>query len=189
MIARDGDSGFKFAPERRKDLAGMKGKKKNIVLIGMPGAGKSTTGVLVAKALGMTFADTDLLIQEREGRLLQEIIDTEGIEQFLQIEEEAVVHLDRDNCVIATGGSVVYGGESMRRLRRHGVVVYLKLECDEIEKRIGSMTGRGVAIAKGRTLRDVFRERAPLYGQYADVVIDCAGLGVEEVVARIVGSI
>lgn len=161
-------------------------KKGNIVLIGMPGAGKSTVGVLLAKTLGMSFIDTDLLIQEKEGRLLQEIIDGDGIKKFLKIEENVVLQVDAKNSVIATGGSVIYSKNVINHLKERGKLIYLKLGYDEIERRINNMSSRGIAIGKDQKLIDLYNERIGLYEKYADIIIDCSDATIEDVVQKIV---
>mgnify|MGYP000908141894 CR=1 FL=1 len=153
---------------------------KNIILIGMPGAGKSTIGVLLAKALGKAFIDTDLLIQAREGRLLQEIINERGISRFLEIEAEVLMGLEAENSVIATGGSAIYSDQAMAHLKRTGIVVYLKLTYEEIEQRINNMASRGIAIEKGKTLYDLYQERIPRYEQKADLILECSGKTIED---------
>jgi shikimate kinase len=158
---------------------------KNIVLIGMPGAGKSTIGVLTAKTLGMSFVDTDLLIQEKEGRLLQEIIDNDGVDKFLKIEEETILQLNKENCVIATGGSVIYSQDSITHLKKKGRLIYLKLRYDEIEQRIKNMLSRGIAIGKGQKLIDLYNERIVLYEKYADFTVNCSDSMIEDVVLKI----
>jgi len=163
--------------------------KKNIVLIGMPGSGKSTIGVLLAKALGMPFIDTDLIIQQKNGKLLQEIIDSEGLERFLEIEEQVVLDLDVEEYVIATGGSVIYKEKGMQSLKRNGLMVYLELEYAEIESRIKNMKTRGIAMQKGYTLLRLYNERIPLYKKYADIVVNCSGKGIEETVEAIVNAL
>ncbi len=160
---------------------------KNIVLIGMPGAGKSTVGVLLAKTLGMTFIDTDLIIQEREKSLLQQIIHEKGLQKFLAIEKEAILSVDVQHAVIATGGSVVYKEEAMRHLKKQGSLVYLALDFDEIDKRIQNITTRGIAKQENQTLADIYHERIPLYERYADITIDCTAVSTaEKVVQKIV---
>lgn len=157
----------------------------NIILIGMPGCGKSTVGVVLAKHLGYCFIDSDLLIQEREKRLLSEIIEQEGLERFNQIEEEVNASIEASRSVIATGGSVVYGPRAMEHLKQIGTVVYLKLPYREIEERLGDLTARGVSFQEDQTLWDLYEERVPLYEQYADIVIDADGLMLREVVMKI----
>ena len=158
---------------------------KNIVLTGMPGAGKSTIGVVLAKTLGFTFIDSDLVIQQRENRLLQEIIDDIGMEKFLDVEKEAVMSIVARQSIIATGGSVVFKNESMEYLRKCGTIVYLKVPYEEIEKRVNNITTRGIAMDKGHTLKDVYDQRIKLYEQYADVTIDCDGKSLEDIVKKI----
>ena len=136
---------------------------KNIVFIGMPGAGKSTLGVLTAKTLGMNFVDTDILIQQKEGRLLQEIIDQEGTFGFLDIEQKYICETTFKNSVIATGGSVVYSKKAMTALKDTGIIVYLKISYSEMIRRINNISTRGIVQRKGQTLQDIYRERAPLY--------------------------
>ena len=144
----------------------------NIVLIGMPGCGKSTVGVLLAKALQMDFVDTDIVLQQQQGKKLQEIIDQVGNDAFLKMEEDCVCGLECDQTVVATGGSVVYGKEAMRRLHENGLVVYIRLPYEEIERRLSNLATRGVTLKKGQTLRNLYDERIPLYEKYAHVVID-----------------
>jgi shikimate kinase len=159
--------------------------QRNIVLIGMPGAGKSTVGVLLAKALGLSFTDTDLLIQEREGRLLQEIIDRDGVREFLRKEEAVIFSLGARGAVIATGGSAVYSDAAIARLKEYGRVVWLKATFAEIERRVKNMRTRGIAVEPGRDLRALFDERNPLYQAAADLVVECTDCGVEETVSVI----
>jgi shikimate kinase len=158
----------------------------NIVLIGMSGAGKSTLGVLLAKALGMDFVDTDIVIQRREGKRLQDIINAEGIGRFHGIEEDTVSGLLADNCVVATGGSVVYSERAMQALKKNGTVVYLHVGFEEIEARLQNIKTRGIVMKAGSSLRDVYEERLPLYRKYADVTVDCTGRGVENSVGEII---
>ena len=162
---------------------------KNIILIGMPGAGKSTAGVILAKTLGRTFTDTDIAIQERAGRLLQEIIDTEGPEAFLKIEEETILSLRCHNAVIATGGSVVFSGKAMAHLKQDGVVVYLKISFEEMEKRIRNITARGIVLFSGESLRDMYDERIPLYEKYADITVECSYGNFEEIIGKVAGEL
>ncbi len=161
-------------------------EKENLVLIGMPGCGKSTVGVVLAKALGYRFVDSDLVIQEREGRRLCEILEAEGPDGFNQIEEEVNASLTVTRTVIATGGSVIYGPAAMRHLCEIGEVIYLRLPLWEISERLGDLTGRGVSLRKGQTLRDLYEERVPLYEKYADFTVDASRCSIRTVVSRII---
>lgn len=163
----------------------------NVILIGMPGCGKSTVGVLLAKALGMAFVDTDVVFQAKEGRKLQQIIEEIGIDAFLAREEEAILGLSCDRTVVATGGSVVYGARAMRHLHENGVVVYIRLPYEQIERRLSNLATRGVTLREGQTLSDLYHERIPLYEKEADVVLDASALEIEqtvEAIARRVGG-
>ena len=160
--------------------------KSNIILIGMPGSGKSTCGVLAAKALLKNFFDTDLLLQGMEEEKLQDIIDKKGIDYFLNAEEKAILSLDINATVIATGGSVVYSQRAMEHLKSMGRVIYLHLDYDTMVKRIKNITTRGVVLKSGTSLLDMYNERLPLYKQYADDVIYCDKNTVEETVEQIV---
>lgn len=159
---------------------------KNIVLIGMPGAGKSTVGVVLAKSLGFTFIDSDLVIQQQTGKLLHELIFTHGVEGFWQIESDVNASLQVEKAVIATGGSVCYEPEAMGHLSKIGTVVYLKLSYEEIEERLGDLNARGVTMRQGQTLRDLYLERTPLYEKYAHITVECDALKIREIVAKIV---
>ena len=162
---------------------------KNIVLIGMPGAGKSTIGVILAKALLYAFSDTALIIQSKYGMSLSEIINKDGTEAFLKIENDVIAGCTFSNCVVATGGSAVYGEEAMKKLRENGTVVYLKLPVSELEKRLSNIHTRGVAMKKGETIADLYEKRRPLYEKYADITLDCYGLTAEECVEKIISNI
>lgn len=157
----------------------------NITLIGMPGAGKSTVGVILAKVLGYEFVDPDLLIQRQEGRLLREIIAEKGEEEFLRIESRVNAGLNLESSVIAPGGSVIYEPEAMQHLREIGKVVYLRLSYETIEKRVANAKKRGVVLKDGQTLRNLYEERAPLYEKYADVVIDAERPSPEDVLVEV----
>ena len=161
----------------------------NIVLIGMPGAGKSTVGVLLAKTLGYAFLDTDLVIQEREGRLLQDLVDELGVEAFLDREAAASVSVDCDRTVIATGGSVVCRDRAMEHLKDLGRIVYLQLPLEELERRLSNISTRGIAMAPGETLADLFARRAPLYRNYADLTVDVGRQSLEETVALVLRAL
>ena len=158
---------------------------KDIILIGMPGVGKSTIGVVLAKKLGFSFLDSDLLIQEREGRLLHEIIQQDGLEEFNRIEEEVNASIQQQNAVIATGGSAVYGQRAMEHLKKIGTIVYLKLPYEELVNRLGDLEERGVAMKKNQTLNQLMEERTPLYEKYSDVIIDCHEKQIREIVEEI----
>ena len=158
---------------------------KNIVLIGMPGCGKSTCGVLVAKALCLNFADTDLVLQRNEGVPLQEIIRSKGDAYFAQAEEKAVCGISLKNAVIATGGSVVYSEKAMRHLKENAVVIYLKISFETMMKRIVNIESRGILLRNGETMEDMFRQRIALYEKYADSVIDCEDADIEKTVSDI----
>ncbi|HOJ78390.1 MAG TPA: shikimate kinase [Bacillota bacterium] len=159
---------------------------KNIVLIGMPGSGKSTIGVLLAKAIGMAFIDTDLLIQQQENRLLQDIISEQGIAGFLAIEEAVLLKLEVVNTVVATGGSVIYSNKAMEHLKRNNLVVYLHVDYPELEQRITDMDTRGIVMTKGQKLVDVYNERIEYYQKYADLMLDSTGISIEETLRRLV---
>jgi len=157
----------------------------NIVLIGMPGVGKSTVGVLLAKAVSRGFVDTDVYIQAGERLLLQDILDAEGIAAFRAIEERRILALKCSGHVIATGGSVVYSDAAMRHLKRGGVVVYLKLPLALQMAHGTNLDSRGVVIEPGQSFAALFSERQPLYARYADITLDCVGLNHEQTVSRI----
>ncbi len=167
----------------------MFGEKMNIILIGMPGCGKSTVGVLLAKSLLYHFTDTDLLLQNEYGMSLCAMIDQYGLDGFKRCENEILSGLSADKSVIATGGSAVYCEKGMENLKKNGIVVYLKLSPCEIEKRIDNITTRGIAMEKGSTIASLFRERAPLYENYADVTLECGNMSVEECVLAAVEAI
>jgi shikimate kinase len=151
----------------------------------MPASGKSTIGVLLAKRLGYSFVDVDILIQEQEGRLLKEIIAEEGLEGFMAVENRINANLDVNHSVIAPGGSVIYGKEAMENLKKIGIVVYLKLSYEEVERRLGNLVDRGVVLKDGMTLRDLYDERVPYYEKYADITVDETGLDAGQTVDRL----
>ena len=146
----------------------------NIILIGMPGCGKSTMGILLAKIAGFGFIDTDLLIQKREKRKLYRIIGESGPEYFKKVENEVGCSVDVTDTVIATGGSMVYGAEAMEHLKSIGTVVYLRVSLGELKKRIRNTATRGIVMSEGVTLKDLYEERAVLYEKYADITVDCS---------------
>ncbi len=160
--------------------------KNNIVLIGMPGVGKSTVGVILAKELGYQFLDADLLIQKRENRLLKDIIAQEGVDGFIEIENQVNASIEAERTVVATGGSVVYGQEAMAHLKDIATVIYLRLSYEELRRRLGNLKNRGVVLRKGQTLEDLYRERIVLYEKYADLIVDEENKGIEETLQAIV---
>ena len=157
----------------------------NIVLIGMPGSGNSTVGVVLAKTLGLRFLDVDLLIQEREGALLQELIDSRGVERFLDLERDAILSLDCRGTVVAPGGSCVCREESIAHMRRLGTVVYLSLPLEDVAGRIRNLASRGIALSPGQTLADVYRYRAPLYEKCAHITVPAGGQSLAETVEAV----
>ncbi len=159
--------------------------KNNIILIGMPGAGKSTIGIVLAKVLGYDFTDSDLLIQKAEGQLLWQIIESRGIDVFREIENRVNAGIEASRTVIATGGSVIYCQEAMEHLGSIGTVVYLKINCEELKNRLGDLTRRGVTLAPGQTLEALYAERIPLYETYADITVDIMGSSVAQAVENI----
>jgi shikimate kinase len=164
-------------------------KDDNIILIGMCGVGKSTVGVLLAKALSRYFLDTDVYIQAIENKGLQEIIDEKGLEEFCKIEESHVLCIDVKNAVIATGGSVIYSDRAMKHLAKNGVIIHLDLDYDLIEKRVTNIDSRGIVMAKGKTLKSLYNDRHPLYQKYADITINCGTLNHDEVVSAIIKAL
>jgi shikimate kinase len=164
-------------------------KPSNIVLIGMPGSGKSTVGVLLAKLLGKNFVDSDVLIQTLQGRSLQEIVDSSGYLALRAVEETVLLGLLVRNCVIATGGSAVYSRSAMEHLRADGIGVFLNVDLDTLRARVRDFAARGLAKRPDQTLDDLFDERCALYRKYADVTIECAGLSHEEVCEKIMQAL
>ncbi|MDR2944848.1 MAG: shikimate kinase [Methanosarcinales archaeon] len=160
--------------------------KENIVLIGMPGSGKSTTGVLLAKSIGFSFSDTDLLIQRQTNMLLQEIADSAGFSGFIEIEENIISGIQASKCVISTGGSAIYGEKSMARLKEIGIIVFLDVAFPEITRRIQNISTRGIALKAGQSLETLYEERRPLYQKYADIIVSGDNKTVEELVTEII---
>ena len=148
------------------------GKKTNITLIGMPASGKSSVGVVLAKRLGKKFVDTDIVIQEKYGKLLKELIEEHGDEGFREIENEVNAGLDLDNCIISPGGSVVYGEKAMQHLKEISVIIYLELSYTAIKSRLGDLRERGITLKEGQSLKDLYLERVPLYEKYADITVN-----------------
>ena len=172
-----------------KTIREIKLMKKNLVFIGMPAVGKSTVGIVVAKRLGMQFIDTDLLIQEREGKLLREILAEKGQSGFLEIENQVNLAVDPENAVISPGGSVVYCREAMEHYKKIGTVVYLRASYQTIKKRIRNPKRRGVVLREGQTLRNLYDERAPYFEKYADITVCEDGCRIEETIENVLNAV
>ncbi len=157
----------------------------NLTMIGMPSCGKSTIGVMLAKLMAMGFLDVDILIQERTGKKLKDIIEEEGNDGFQKIEGDIAAGIDVKNTIIAPGGSICYEDWAMEHLKGISKIIYLKISCDDMESRIGDVKDRGVSMPEGFTLADLYEERAPLYEKYADVIIDEAGKTPQDIVKEI----
>ena len=160
--------------------------KSNIILIGMPGVGKSTVGVLLAKASGRYFLDTDVHIQAMENRTLQSILDEKGKDDFCRMEQELIIRIDIKNAVIATGGSVVYSQKAMNHLSANGIIVHLDLDYRSVEKRITNLSTRGVVKEKHQSLKDLYDKRQPVYQKYAQITINCADKNQDQIVTEII---
>lgn len=160
-------------------------KDHNIILIGMPAVGKSTVGVLLAKRLGWSFLDTDLIIQVGESEKLQDILDSYGMEKFCELEQRYVLTVNCNNNVIATGGSVIYGTKAMEHLKSIGTIIHLDLLPHLLEKRLKNLSSRGVVMAKGQNIETLYKQRYPLYVKYADLSIECNRLSMDEIVNQI----
>lgn len=158
---------------------------KNVIFVGMPASGKSTIGVVVAKRLGYDFIDTDLLIQKQEGKLLKDIIEEVGSDGFLQIENRVNRELQAERSVIAPGGSVIYCREAMEHFQKLGTIVYLKAPYETIYSRINDVKNRGVVLKENQTFRDMYEERTALFEQYADYIVDEAGLSLNETIDEV----
>jgi len=163
--------------------------KKNIALIGMPAVGKSTVGVLLAKKIGFDFMDTDIIIQAKEQKTLAQIIASQGMDRFLEIEKQHLVEIDCTSHVIATGGSVIYKDEAMDHLAKTCVKVYLSVDLDILKTRLSDVITRGVAIAPGKSIDDLYAERTPLYAARADLTIHCSRMAPEQVASAVVQSL
>ncbi len=163
--------------------------RDNVILIGMPTSGKSTVGVILAKLLEKDFVDTDLIIQKREHRKLSRIIEEDGLERFLDIENSVCREVDLRNTVIATGGSVVYGKEGMEHLKSIGRIIYLEIDYNTLQKRLHHVKQRGVVLKPGQTIRELYDERIVLYKKYADIVLSEEGQGIEETVQKCVEAL
>ena len=157
-------------------------------MIGMPASGKSTVGVILAKVIGYDFLDTDLLIQKRTGQMLREVIAKKGIEGFLKIENDVLCSIEAERCVIATGGSAVYGEEGMRHLKSIGRVIFLETDFRVLERRLSNIQRRGVVIREDQTLFDLYCEREPLYRKYADIIVEEKQGDAESVIRKIISA-
>lgn len=164
----------------------MENRRDNLILIGMPGCGKSTVGVVLAKVLGYQFIDSDLLIQEQEKRLLKDIIAEDGLNRFLEIEDCVNADIECNHAVIATGGSVVYGARAMEHLRSIGTVLYFKLSLDSVTERLGDLKERGVVLKEGQSLASLYQERCPLYEKYAHLTVNAEDFSIREMTEQIV---
>ena len=155
----------------------------------MPSSGKSTVGVIVAKHLGMSFVDTDVFLQTQQNKKLQDIINTDGIERFLEIEENTILSLDLSNTVIATGGSAVYSEKAMKHLKANGIVIYLNINMKTVNRRLKNIKTRGVVLSPGQTLGVIYHKRKPLYEKYADIIIDSSRNSINETIEAIIGKL
>ncbi|MBQ9728289.1 MAG: shikimate kinase [Clostridia bacterium] len=164
-------------------------RKNNVILIGMPGSGKTTIGTEISEKIGYGYVDSDSVIVAREGKRLNEIIEEVGTEKFLDVEAKVNSELCADRCVIATGGSVIYRDYAMEKLKTMGTIVYLQLSYESIASRLGDLKKRGVALKDGFTLKDLYEERIPLYEQYADLTVNLDGLTIEQSVHKVVKAL
>ncbi len=164
-------------------------KMDNIILIGMPAVGKSSIGVILAKEIGYQFLDSDLLIQQREGCLLKDILDSRGVEGFLRIENEVNCSIKTERTIIATGGSAVYSRQAMEHFKEIGTIIYLKTDFPVLEKRLGDLKGRGVVLKEGQTLYNLYLERCPYYEKYADITVEENEKDIEETLQAILKEI
>ena len=160
-------------------------RMKNIVLIGMPGVGKSTTGVVLAKNLGMSFIDSDLVIQEQKGKKLHELIEEHGLDGFLEIEEQVNCSISPRSAIISTGGSAVYSAAAMDHFNQIAIICYLKLSYGGIQERLGDLAERGVVLREGQTLKSLYDERTPLYEKYANLTVECENKNIREIVMEL----
>lgn len=158
---------------------------KNLILIGMPGVGKSTVGVVLAKKMGYRFLDSDLIIQEQTGKVLHQLIDAYGIEGFWELENKVNLSIDAEKTIIATGGSAIYGAAAMERFCDRDIIIYLKLSYEELKGRLGDLAKRGVTMHEGQTLKDLYDERIPLYEKYAKITISCDKKQIRDIVDEI----
>lgn len=183
---RHSDKTIRKEPVKKTNGITNEARGSNIILIGMPTSGKSTIGIILAKALGYDFLDGDILIQNRAGKKLSAIMAERGIDGFLELEQEVHCGIECTRTVIAPGGSVIYGDRAMQHLRQLGKIVYIRITLDMLEERLHDARNRGVALREGMTIEDLYRERAPLYERYADLTVDENGHALEDVILQIV---
>lgn len=162
---------------------------QNVILVGMPSCGKSTVGVVLAKTMNKGFVDTDILIQQREKKTLQEIINEKGNDYFHHVEESVLLDFDGEDYVVATGGSAIYFDDAMEKFKENGRIVYLQVSLDTVLERLSNIKTRGVTLEKGQTLADLYQQRIPLYERHADITVISDGRTVEEVVEQIVEAL
>lgn len=162
---------------------------ENIILVGMPSCGKSTCGVVLAKTMNKGFIDTDILVQQKEGMALQEIINKYGNDYFYQVEENVLCGFEGYNYVVATGGSAIYYEKAIEHFKKYGKIVYLRVSLETVLERLSNIKTRGVTLAKGQTLEDLYYERIPLYEKHADITIESEGCTVEELVEQIIEKV
>ena len=159
--------------------------RKNIVFVGMPASGKSTVGVIVAKVMGMNFIDSDIVIQQRENAKLNELIEEYGIDDFLKREEQALLSINVDNTVIATGGSAIYSDAGMKHLSNNATIIYLKVSLDNLKDRLTDLKARGVVIRPGESIEQMYATRSALYEKYADIIVEEKGTSIEDTVCLV----
>ena len=159
--------------------------RKNIVFVGMPASGKSTVGVIVAKVMGMNFIDSDIVIQQRENAKLNELIEEYGIDDFLKREEQALLSINVDNTVIATGGSAIYSDAGMKHLFNNATIIYLKVSLDNLKGRLTDLKARGVVIRPGESIEQMYATRSVLYEKYADIIVEEKGTSIEDTVCLV----
>lgn len=162
---------------------------KNIILVGMPGCGKSTLGVILAKKINYGYIDSDSVIVALQGKLLPDLIEELGNEAFLDLEARVISSITAQRCVISTGGSAIYREDVIKKMKENGVVIYLKISFEEVEKRLGDLKERGVVLKKGFSLRDLYEERDPLYEKSADIVVELDGSSIEKNAEKLIRAV